>query len=116
MKNETMFVCFYCDSEDTAGFVCSECEVNKCEECFSRIERDEAVCVECLQYSSLFANNSFVIQVVSSLDPSPGKRISYFEGTDFQGTFAQAVHFLKQTLPGKHSEIVIRVHQPLSGG
>lgn len=116
MKNETMVVCFYCDSQDSAAFVCSECEVNKCEECFSRIERHEDICVECLQNSSLFADNNFVIQVVSSLDPSPGKRISYFEGTDLQGTFTQALHFLTQTWSGRHSEIVIRIHQPLSGG
>lgn len=112
MKYRSMFRCYYCESEDVAGFVCSECEVNKCEECVSRNETQEAICVECLQNSSLFSKH-FMIQIVASLNPGPGKRIVYIQGSDLEGAFDQALQILHRLQPGTHSEILLRVDKHL---
>lgn len=115
MKYRSLFGCYYCDCDDVSGFVCSECEVNKCEECVSRMETYEGMCVECLQDSFGFPNTAGVIRIVSSLGQGGGARILYIEASNLQKAFNQALNVIRRTMPGTHSaEIVIRIDQPFT--
>ena len=117
MQYQLKVACFYCESDEASGFICSECEVYKCEECFSRGEFHEAICIECSQNKSESAENDFQIRIVAPFAGTFGNRILHVYGDSLESTFQNALQMIRTLLPRQNStEVVIRIGEaPLRG-
>jgi hypothetical protein len=109
MKFDWIFICSYCDSPHGSGFLCTECEIFKCDDCASRLEISEGICVECLQNSAPRAG-SYLVQIIIPGESLRSGRVLSLEAASLDGVLRNSLKRIQEIQqPAKPRELLLRI-------